>query len=429
MPEKKNFFQRLFSRKKEEQRAFIPGGTFTPMSAVFGETFERSVTNSGALRQSAVYACVSKISDSIASMDVCVEKKNPDGSTEKLYSHPVTRMLSVEPNRLMGSYEFWQMVVSDALIYGTGHAIIMHEEEEMYWLPAGDVSYTVDPESGEKFYTYPGAPNPIPQADMLEIKAFRSLSPTKVHEQTLFTNKSIQDFGSTFFQNGGMLGGILSTKEYMTADQIKEATALWKQEYMGSKNAHKVAILGGGFNYQPLSVPLEQLQWLESKKYSAEEIARFYQVPPSMVGLDSQTAYSNYEQQVLQFNQGTIMPWLRRIELEIERKVLRNNDRLACRFNVESLLRGDLSTRAEYYHRLLQDGVYSINEVRSREGMSPIEGGDENLVQLNQIPVSSISSYADSIVADDSGDDSRGKQSGMADNDNEESTGVNNQVK
>jgi len=425
MKQKQNLLQRLFSPKRDEKRAFIPNGTFTPMSAVFG-TMNDNVVHANALKLSAVYACVSKIADTIASMDVNVEKKEKDGSTEPLFQHPVTRLLAVEPNDMMGAYEFWQMIVSDALLYGVGYALITPDSQEMYWLPSNDVSFKVNAQTGEKWYTYPGSPSPVPQERILEIKAFRGLAPTKVHEQTLFTGKAIQDFGSTFFQNGGMLGGILTTKEYMDPEQMVEASNMWRREYMGSKNAHKVAILGGGFTYQPLSVPLDQLQWLESKKYSAEEIARFYQVPPPMIGLDSNTTYSNYEQQVLQFNQGTIIPWLRRIELEVERKLLRSSDSLSCRFNVEGLLRGDLATRASYYHSLLTDGVLTINEVRAKEGMGAIEGGDANLVSLNQIPLDMVDRYADNIVSPSTPNVQGGRNGGE---DNEEEPQQDNQTK
>lgn len=392
----------------KEERAFIPHGTFTPMSAVLGTTND-SVTNANALKLSAVYACVSKVADTIASMDVKVHKKAANGAEEPVSKHPLNRTLSVEPNSMMGAYEFWQMIVSDAMLFGTGFALITPDRNEMYWLPAAEVSWKVDRETGEKFYSYPGAPTPVPQSSMLEVKAFRSLAPTKVQEEVLYTGKSIQNFGSKFFQNGGMLGGLLSTKEYLDPDQVREAAATWQREYSGSKNAHKIAILGGGWNYTPLSVPLDQLQWLDSKKYSAQEIARFYQVPPGMIGLDSNTTYSNYEQQVLQFNQGTIMPWVRRIELEIERKLLRDNDSLSCKFNTESLLRGDLAARSAYYHQMLSDGVFSIDDVRTKENLPPVEGGSTHLVQLNQIPLSKIEEYADGIV-NNKGDNTKEEQ-------------------
>ena len=146
-----------------------------------------------------------------------------------------------------------------------------------------------------------------------------------------------------------MLGGILSTKEHMSArEQMKQAQMTWEREYTGSRNAHKVAILGGGFQYQPLSVPLEQLQFLQMKKYSTEEIARMYQVPPAMIGMESNTAYSNYEQQVLQFHQGCVLPWVRHRARSRTQAVARRGQ-VQCHFDVDTLLRADSENRAKFY--------------------------------------------------------------------------------
>jgi len=187
-------------------------------------------------------------------------------------------------------------------------------------------------------------------------------------------------------------------EEHLNIDQMREAQARWEQEYMGSGNAHKVAILGGGFNYQPIAVPLDQLQYIQVKKFSSEEIARIFQVPPAMIGLEGNTAYSNYEQQVLQFFQGCVLPWVRRIELEVERKLLNEEQNLQCRFNVDGLLRADSASRSEFYRTLLASGVFSINEVRAKEGLSPVDGGDNHHIQINQIPLSSMNDYAANIT-------------------------------
>lgn len=352
------------------------------------------------LQLSAVYACVSLISDTIAMMDASVIRVGNNGSRKVMRNNQVHNLISREPNEYIGSYEFFQRMVSDALLYGCGHAYIDRSgtKVQMYHIPASRISYVTDPLTGEKYYTYDGAPSRIPQRDVLEIQAFRGLNPTHVQIQNLSTAKAVQDFGSTFFKNGGMLGGILSTKEHMTAEQMRQAQSTWEREYSGSQNAHKVAILGGGFQYQPLSVPLDQLQFLGMKKYSTEEIARIYQVPPAMIGMESNTAYSNYEQQILQFHQGCILPWVRRIELEIERKLLRGDRNLQCQFNVDVLLRADSDSRARFYHSMLQDGVMSINEVRSKEGLGPVDGGDEHHIQINTIPLNRMNDYADSIT-------------------------------
>ena len=358
--------------------------------------------NSGAesLQLTAVYACVSRIADTIAMMEASVIRVGRDGSRRKMKNNQINNLISREPNEYIGAYEFFQRIVSDALLYGTGHAFIdrSNAKVQMYHIPASRITVINNPLTGEKFYSYDGAPTKIPQRDILEIQAFRGLNPTHTQLQNLGTAKAVQDFGSTFFKNGGMLGGILSTKEHMSAEQMKQAQRTWESEYSGSHNAHKVAILGGGFQYQPLSVPLEQLQFLEMKKYSTEEIARMYQVPPAMIGMESNTAYSNYEQQVLQFHQGCILPWVRRIELEIERKLLRGDKNLQCVFDVDVLLRADSENRAKFYHSLLQDGVMSINEVRGREGLGPVDGGDEHHILMNSIPLSRMSDYADSVT-------------------------------
>jgi HK97 family phage portal protein len=305
-------------------------------------------------------------------------------------------MLRVQPNPLMGAYEFKQMIISDALIYGTGYAVITGNE--MYWIPATSMTYVIDEKTGEKIYKYAGAPTAIPQEKVIEIKAFRSESPINVQLQVIQTAKSIQNFSHKFFENGGMLGGILTTKENLKPEYVKEMSDRWRDEYAGSDNAHKIAIVTGGFDFKPMSVPLQQLQFIETKKYTAQEICQMYQVPPAMIGMEGNTAYSNYEQQVLQFYQGCIMPWVKRIELEFERKLLAFDDNLSCRFDVDSLLRADSSARSTYYHSMLSDGVLSINEVRSREGLSPVEGGDNHHVQLNQIPLASMDKYADKVT-------------------------------
>jgi HK97 family phage portal protein len=364
---------------------------------LFGDGFSGG---SGALEISAVYACTSKIADTIATLDAHVVQYEGDshGARVMRHDHPAYRMIAKSPNPHIGAYEFWQMLVSDALLYGTGYAFIHRSEGEIYYLPSSRVFYEDDPLTGERFYSYENSPGPIPASDVLEIKAFRGVNPTQQQLQNFTTAKAVQDFGTKFFQNAGMMGGILSTKEHLSVEQMQEAKDMWEREYSGVANAHKMAILGGGFQYQPLTVPLEQLQFLEMRKYTTEEIARVYGVPPAMIGLEGNTAYSNYEQQALQFQQGCILPWVRRIELEIERKLLRDEKNLGCYFDVSTLLRGDTETRAKYYHSLLQDGVFSINEIREKEGYGPVEGGEAHHLQVNMIPLDKMDDFASSVT-------------------------------
>lgn len=362
---------------------------------LYGEGYK---WGSDALEVAAVYACVSKIADTIASLEASVVRIDGDGSRKVIDTHPVHRLISRNPNEYINAYDFWQLIVSDALLHGCGYAFIDRTNGEMFYIPAVRISHTIDQHTGKKYYSYDGAPGPVPQRDMLEIHAFRGLNPTHTQIQNFTTAKAVQDFGAKFFENGGMMGGILSTKEHMSPEQIQQAQQMWEREYMGRHNAHKIAILGGGFQYQPLSVSLDQLQFLQVKKYTTEEIARIYSVPPAMIGLEGNTAYSNYEQQVLQFQQGTILPWVRRIEQEVERKMLAEDPRLHCVFNVDTMLRADSTSRAQFYHSMLSDGVMSINEVRSKEGLGPVDGGDSHHIQLNTIPLERMQEYADKVT-------------------------------
>ena len=347
------------------------------------------------LQLSAVYACVSKIADTICSLELGIEEVDEEGQRTLLPNHPLAPIIGQEPNPNMGAFEFWQMIISDALLYGAGHALILPEQMEIYWIPATDIHYTVEESTGRRFYSYTGAPTPVPQEYILEIKAFRGLSPTTVQLQNLKMAKSLQDFGVTFYENGGLLGGILSTKERLDGEMMKDIQDRWETEYMGAGKEHKIAILSGGFTYQPLTVPFEQMQFIQAKRYSATEICRVYQVPPEMVGIETNSStYANFEQKNLQFFQSAVYPWIRRIEMELSRKLLTNQSNLYPRFDVDSLLRADSSSRSQYYKTLLDTGVFSINEVRGKEGMGPVVGGDNHHVQINQIPISSMEDYA-----------------------------------
>lgn len=381
-----------------DKRFYIPSGSFTPTSAIIGSDIS-SFTGADSLQISTVYACVSKISDTIASMDGVVEKKGSNGSITPVHNHPISYLICDEPNELMGAFEFKSMIISDMLLYGVGYGYIDRKANKIYWLPASDVTYVLDKTTGDKFFHYPGAPTPVPSYDMLELRAFRGLSPTRTQIKTLNTAKSLMDFGNKFFENGGMLGGILTTKEPLDEGQMLEITKFWKERYAGSENAHKVAILGGGFTYQPLSVPLDQLQYIDSKKYSAEEICRVYQMPPAMVGMEGNSSYNNYEQQALQYMQGCIAPRVKAFEIEISRKLLSEDRSLSFRFDVESMMRADFMTKAEYYTRMLNNGSLSINEVRKKEGLSNIESGDIHFTQVNQIPLTLAERYGESIVS------------------------------
>ena len=143
-------------------------------------------------------------------------------------------------------------------------------------------------------------------------------------------------------------------------------------------------------------------------EFQAEEICRIYSVPTSLVQLPSQTTFNNVEQQNLQFARHTIAPWAKRIEQEIDRKLLMQGERprIYSKFNLNDLFRGDMQARATFYREMLTTGVMSINEVRMKEEMNPVDGGDVHLVQVNQLALDKVQDYSDKISSNESGQQS-----------------------
>ena len=161
-------------------------------------------------------------------------------------------------------------------------------------------------------------------------------------------------------------------------------------------------LLPFGFKYQRITITPDEAQFIETRKFQAEEICRIYSVPPSLVQLETQTTFNNVEQQNLQFARHTISPWAKRIEQEIDRKLIQSFERpdVYSQFNMNDLHRGDMAARTSFYKEMLQTGVMSINEVRRKENMNPVDGGDTHTVQINQIALDRLGEYSAKVSTD-----------------------------
>jgi HK97 family phage portal protein len=198
------------------------------------------------------------------------------------------------------------------------------------------------------------------------------------------------------------MSGVLMTDKQLSEDQYRRLSSTWQTKYHGMNSSHATAILEAGLKYERVGIPPDQSQFLGVRKYQTEEICRIYNVPTSMVQVGDQK-YSNVEQQDLFFAKHTLHPWLVSIEQEMNRKLLlpAEKKKHQFKFDMMSLMRGDMASRSAYYHTLLGDGCLTINEVRGLEGRNSIEGGDQSLVQVNQLPLTSMQAYANSITNDD----------------------------
>jgi HK97 family phage portal protein len=182
---------------------------------------------------------------------------------------------------------------------------------------------------------------------------------------------------------------------------IKDAEKLrtaWQAQFGGSGNSNKIAVLEEGLKYHPISIPPDQAQFLESRKFQINEICRMFRIPPHMVGDLEKSSFSNIEQQSLEFVKYTLDPWLCRWEQSMQRCLLNRDDkqRYFWKFNVDGLLRGDYQSRMQGYAVGRQNGWLNANDIRELENMDEIpaaEGGDLYLVNGNMLPLGQAGNF------------------------------------
>jgi HK97 family phage portal protein len=354
-----------------------------------------TINESSAMAISTVYACVYKISSTIASLGLEIYER--DGrNVVQANVHPAYNLVKVKPNNHQTAYEFWESITASAVIYGVGYAII-ERDERGYATQLIPVHYSdVDLRNvkGERVYSVKDVGIVRPE-NMLEICNLQRMSPIRLHRENLGLAKSAQDFGAEYFGQSGQMTGVLSSEQPLKKEQMDVIQGSWNN---GAAQAG-TKLMPFGFKYQRISISPDEAQFIQTRAFQAEEICRIFNVPTALVQLPSQTTYNNVEQQNLMFARHTIVPWTQRIEQEIDRKLIPSFDRpvVYSKFKLSDLQRGDSGARATYFTQMLQAGVLSINEVRQEEELNPIEGGDIHTVQVNQIALDKLQAYSESI--------------------------------
>jgi len=238
----------------------------------------------------------------------------------------------------------------------------------------------------------------VQQEDMLEVCNLHRKSPIQLHRENLGLAQAAQDYGSQYFGNGGQMTGVLSSDQPLKSEQMEMLQKSWN----GSMTSAGTKLLPFGFKYNRISIAPEEAQFIETRKFQAEEICRIFSVPPALVQLESQTTYNNVEQQNLMFARHTVLPWAKRIEQELAVKLLTLQEARShyFKFSLNDLFRGDMQARANFFTQMLQNGVMTINEVRAQEELNPAPGADAHLVQVNQIALDRMGAYSDKISSD-----------------------------
>lgn len=359
------------------------------------------VSEDGALVSTAVWACVRVLSESVASLPLILYRRTPDGGKERATDHPLYSIMHDAPNPQMTSYEFRQTALMHICTWGNFYA-------EMQMTPSGDVRalWPLLPGKMEKVgrdalgnpeYHYRLPDNSIrvmTAAQVFHVRAMggsglKGWSPVRMHMEAIGLGLATQEFGARFFGSGANLGGILEHPGKLSPEAQSRLRQSFVTENAGLKNAHRIKILEEGMKFTSVGIPPEEAQFLETRKFQVNEIARIYRVPPHMIGDLEHATFSNIEHQSLEFVMHTLRPHLVRDEQAYARQLLTRQDRRVLFFEhlVDGLLRGDITSRYEAYNTAIQAGWMNRNEVRVRENLNPVEGLDEYLVPLNMASI------------------------------------------
>ena len=233
-------------------------------------------------------------------------------------------------------------------------------------------------------------------------------SPIAMAKNAIGLAIATEEYGSKFFANGAQPSGVLEHPG--TIKDPQRVRDSWMSQFRGSANSNKIAVLEEGLKYTPISISPEQAQFLETRKFQINEIARIFRVPPHMVGDLEKSSFSNIEQQSLEFVKYTLEPWLVRWEQSIQRILFSADEkkRYFVRFNVEGLLRGDYASRMNGYAVGRQNGWMSANDIRELENLDRIpaeEGGDLYLINGNMTKLKDAGIFAASGAGKEEGTD------------------------
>ena len=405
-------FSGLFkSRDKPENRT--AGSSYTFFMG--GSTSGKNVTERSAMQMTAVYSCVRILAEAVAGLPLHLYKYTDDGGKEKAIDHPLYRLLHDEPNPEMSSFVFRETLMTHLLLWGNAYAqVIRNGKNEVIALyPLMPNKMTVDRDSnGQLYYSYyRGSDEAIrdtqntvilKSSDVLHIPGlgFDGLvgySPIAMAKNAIGMAIACEEFGAKFFANGAAPSGVLEHPGTIKdPSRVRDA---WQSQFGGSSNSGKVAVLEEGMKYTPISISPEQAQFLETRKFQINEIARIFRIPPHMVGDLEKSSFSNIEQQSLEFVKYTLDPWVIRWEQSIQRALLSHDEKAVyfAKFNLEGLLRGDYQSRMNGYAIGRQNGWMSANDIRELENLDRIpaeEGGDLYLINGNMLPMRDAGAFA-----------------------------------
>lgn len=388
----KDFFSRALS---------ISGGSLRDprLNEIFGSS---SVADAGvnvtpwtALNYSAVFAAVRIISEAVSSLPLHLYERLPNGGKRRASGTPLYSLVHDAPNDEMGSLQWREASMAHLLLWGNSYSEIVRDLEgnavELWPLDPSQVKPTRTA-NGDLFYDV-GGKVALPRENVLHVSGLSfdgisGISPIAQARQSIGLALAIEQFGAGFFGRGARPGGILTFPGQLSSEARANLRRSFEDLHSGSGNSHRVALLEQGLKWESIGVPPDDSQFLQSREFQVIEICRWFNLPPHKLKELAKMNYNSLEQMNVEFLTDTLRPWLVRWEQQLNRKLLRKQDRERFLFEhaVEGILRGDLQSRYTSYSIARNWGWLSVNEIREKETLNPVEGGDTYLTPQNMAP-------------------------------------------
>ncbi|MDU3187418.1 MAG: phage portal protein [Ligilactobacillus animalis] len=414
----------LFSNLFHTNKASPKNNLSSTMSFLFGSTTAgQNVTERTAMQNTAVYTCVRVLAEGLAGLPLHVYQYGEDGNKKRAIDHPLYFLLHDAPNPEMTSFIFRETLMNHLLLWGNAYAQIIRDGQgnikALYPLMPDrmDVNRAAN---GELYYTYTRnyddyqAKNKSQQVILLSNEVLHiaglgfdgliGYSPIAMAKNAIGLSMAAEQYGSTFFKNDATPGGVLEHPNIVKdPERLRKS---WQAQFSGANN-HSVAVLEEGMTFHQLSIPPDQAQFLDTRKFQLDEIARIFRVPPHLIGDLERSTFSNIEQQSLEFVKYTLNPWCVRWEQAINQQLLGAGNYFV-KFNVDGLMRGDYESRMNGYAIGRQNGWLSANDIRELEDLNKIpadQGGDDYLVNGNMLPLKQAGNFYKNTQPNESEDD------------------------
>lgn len=315
-----------------------------------------------------------------------------DGETRTIAKdHPIQILLAEAPNPVSSTFTFREAMAANLVLHGNCYAKIFFNAagRPISLIPLDPLKVQVKIVDGEKVYIFNDKETLLDYEVLhvvgLSFNGLTGKSPLNVAREAIAIGLSAQEYGARFYSNGANTGGVITAPGRLSLEAINRLKQSWNRSNGGNSNSHGTAILEEGMKYDKIGLDPEAAQFLQSRKFQVNEIARIFRIPPSyLADLDNSSTRANVEQQAIQFVRDCITPYVRRFEVELNRKLFREDERdYYAYFSVDGLMRGDLKGRYEAYAVARNWGWLSVNDIRDLENLNPIKGGNVYLTPLN----------------------------------------------